>query len=666
MTEKIIIDNLAISIDGEDNLLELIRKANIDLPTFCYHSEMSVYGACRLCMVDIEGKGLQAACSTKPQSNMIVRTNTREVRKMRKMIVELLLADHDVSCPTCDKANNCQLQQLAQNLGIKIVRFKKTNESKPLDLSSKSIIRDPNKCVLCGDCVRMCNEIQNIGAIDFAFRGANSTVTPSFNKSLNDVECVYCGQCVRVCPTGALMPKSDIENVWEALDDENKYVVAQIAPAVRVSLGESFGLGAGETSTGQMITALRRMGFDQVYDTSYAADLTIIEEGNELIKRINDNKNLPLFTSCCPAWVKYVEQYHPELINNLSSCKSPQQMLGTVVKEKNNSNNNESKEIVMVSIMPCTAKKFEASRDEFNKSFSEVDYVITTIELATMIKEMGLDFSKLNVDSFDLPYGYKTGGGVIFGSSGGVTEAVLRFAKEELSNKRDDEYVFSNTRGEDGIKKIELRLDDRTLKFGIVHGLGNAKKLIEEVKNNKECYDFIEVMSCPGGCINGGGQPINKDLEFVKKRANGLYDNDKMLQLHKAQQNPYIKDLYTSMLNCPGSEQAHKHLHTKYHHRKRINVEDIQLNEDNRLKTIDVTICFGTSCFVKGAEDIFKKLKSYLDENDLNEEINLKATFCYEKCEKGPVVKIGNQVFEKCNAETAINYLKNKIKKRVS
>ncbi len=666
MMDNIIIDNLAVSINGESNLLELIRKANIDLPTFCYHSEMSVYGACRLCMVDVKGKGLQPACSTKPEPNMVVKTNTREVRKMRKMIVELLLADHDVSCPTCDKATNCQLQLLSQNLGIQNVRFKKTREEKPLDLSSKAIIRDPNKCVLCGDCVRMCNEIQDIGAIDFAFRGADSTVVPSFNKSLKDVECVYCGQCVRVCPTGALMPKNNIEEVWDVIDDDNKYVVAQIAPAVRVSLGEAFGLEPGKITTGQMITSLRRMGFDQVYDTSYAADLTIIEEGNELIERLKNDDNLPLLTSCCPAWVKYVEQYHPELINNLSSCKSPQQMLGAIAKEKYEKHD-ELKEIVMVSIMPCTAKKFEAARDEFNDTKnSDVDYVLTTLELSIMIKEMGLDFSNLNVDSFDLPYGFKTGGGVIFGNSGGVTEAVLRFAKEKLSGKVEEEYVFTSARGEDGVKELELKLDDKVLKFGIVHGLGNAKTLINQVKNGDKQYDFIEVMSCPGGCINGGGQPINKDLEFVKKRAKGLYDNDKMLQLHKAQQNPYIKDLYTSMLKSPGSDESHRLLHTKYHHRKRIKTEDINLNEEVKENPLVVTICFGTSCFVKGAEAIFKRVKNFIDANNYSELINLKATFCYEKCEKGPVVKIGHKVIEKCSAEKAIEHIKKFLKVKVS
>ncbi|MFP4457669.1 MAG: NADH-dependent [FeFe] hydrogenase, group A6 [Clostridia bacterium] len=654
------IDNLEVSIESEKNLLEVIRKANIDLPTFCYHSEMSIYGACRLCMVDIEGRGLQPACSIKPEPEMIVKTNTKEVREMRKMIVELLLADHDVSCPTCDKTNSCQLQSLAQQLGLKKVRFEKTRTDKPLDLSSTSLVRDPNKCVLCGDCVRMCNEIQKIGAIDFAYRGASSTVTPSFNKDLNQVECVYCGQCVRVCPTGALMPKNDIEYVWQALDDKNKYVVAQIAPAVRVSLGEAFGLEAGKITTGQMIEALRRMGFDQVYDTSFAADLTIIEEGNELINRLEKQENLPLFTSCCPAWVKYMEQYHPELIENLSSCKSPQQMLGSLVKEKHLKHSKDEKEIVMVSIMPCTAKKFEAARDEFiSQSGPDVDHVITTIELATMIKEMGLDFSKLNVDSFDLPFGFKTGGGVIFGNSGGVTEAVLRFAGDTLSGKEDEEYIYTKARGKDGIRELELVVNNQKLKFAIVHGLGNAKELLKQVVSGEKSYHFIEVMSCPGGCVNGGGQPVTKDLDFVDKRANGLYDSDKMLQLHKAQQNPYIKNLYKDSLEEPGGKKAHDLLHTKYHHRKRIKVSDIALNEHEDNKQLSVTICFGTSCYLKGAESIFRSVKEYVESNSLEDIVNLKATFCYEKCEKGPVVKIGERIIQKCDEKKALLEIKN-------
>jgi NADH-quinone oxidoreductase subunit G len=652
--EILTIDNLQVAIEGEKNLLEVIRKANIELPTFCYHSEMSVYGACRLCMVDVENRGLQPACSIKPEPNMVVKTNTNEVRQMRKMIVELLLADHDISCPTCDKASSCQLQSLAQQLGIKKVRFAKTREEMPIDLSSTSLLRDPNKCVLCGDCVRMCNEIQEIGAIDFAYRGSSSTVTPSFNKNLSQVECVYCGQCVRVCPTGALMPKNDIDYVWEALDDKNKYVVAQIAPAVRVALGEAFGLEAGTIATGQMIEALKRMGFDQVYDTSFAADLTIIEEGNELIGRLNENKNLPLFTSCCPAWVKYIEQYHPELIDNVSSCRSPQQMLGSLAKAEYYEKANE-KEMVMVSIMPCTAKKFEAAREEFQTEHGkDVDHVITTVELATMIKEMGLDFGKLQVESFDLPFGFKTGGGVIFGNTGGVTEAVLRFAGEKLTGKQDEEYVYSNARGSDGIRELNLTAGDTTLNFAIVHGLGNAKKLLKQIFSGEKTYHFIEVMSCPGGCINGGGQPITKDLEFVKKRTNGLYDNDKMMQLHKAQQNPYVSNMYKTLLGEPGGEKAHDLLHTHYQHRKRIETSDISLNVEKDTATLEVSICFGTSCFLRGAENIFQQVKNFVESNKLDDTINLKATFCYEKCEKGPVVRIGSQIIEKCTAEEVI------------
>ncbi|NLM21582.1 MAG: 4Fe-4S dicluster domain-containing protein [Peptococcaceae bacterium] len=567
------VDNIKVLIEDERNLLEVIRKANIELPTFCYHSEMSIYGACRLCLVEIEGRGLQPACSIKPEEGMVVNTNTKELRKIRKMILELILASHESACPTCVKGGDCQLQTLARRMGVTHIRFSQGFERVKIDESSPSLVREPNKCILCGDCVRMCNEIQGVGAIDFAFRGSHAKVTPYFGKDLAEVECVNCGQCARVCPTGALHPKPNIDEVWDAIHDPGKMVVAQLAPAVRVSLGESFHMEAGTLTTPQIVSALRTMGFDAVYDTSFAADLTVVEEAEEFLGRIEKGENIPQFTSCCPAWVSFAEQYYPEFLPHLSTCRSPQQMMGSVVKNRLAASKNLKKEdIVVVSIMPCTAKKSEALRPEFSQdSVRDVDYVLTTQELALMIKEMGLNFSQLPKDSFDLPFGFKTGGGVIFGNSGGVSEAVLRYVSEKIQGQKNNgnhNYVFECVRGKDEVREVRVELGEKTLTLAVVSGLGNAKKLIEKIKSGEVHYDLIEVMACPGGCINGGGQPVTKDLCVKAKRTASLYDSEKTLQLHKPQDNPYVTDLYNTLFKHPGSEIAHELLHTSYQARK--------------------------------------------------------------------------------------------------
>ncbi|MEX1376180.1 MAG: NADH-dependent [FeFe] hydrogenase, group A6 [Eubacteriales bacterium] len=660
----LIIDNMEIPIEDERNLLEVIRKAKIDLPTFCYHSEMSIYGACRLCMVDIEGRGLQPSCSTLPQANMVVKTNTAEILTMRKMIVELLLASHVGECPTCSKGANCQLQSLAQRMGVSTVRFSKKKEAKPIDTSSLSILRDPNKCVLCGDCVRMCNEIQQVGAIHFAFRGSETQVAPSFNKNLGEVECVNCGQCARVCPVGALVPKSSKDMVWDALQQKDKHVVVQVAPAVRVAIGEEFGFEPGTISTGKMVAALKRMGFKGVYDTSFTADLTILEEANEFITRYKKGEKIPQFTSCCPGWVKYAEQYYPDYLPNISSCRSPQQMFGSLCKKQLIEQDNiPADDIVMVSVMPCTAKKYEAARDEFAGKYGrDVDIVITTQELALMIKEMGLNFAQLEQGSFDMPYGFKTGGGVIFGNSGGVTEAVIRYAGEELSGKKNDEYEIKAVRGEEGIREASVTIGDITLNFAIVSGLGNAKKVMEDIKAGVADYDFIEVMACPGGCINGGGQPASMDKDVRKKRSAGLYDNDKMLQLHKSQDNPFISEVYEKLLKAPNSHIAHELLHTTYKNRRRIDADDVTLGENHGEDALKVSICFGTSCFVKGSQKILQKITKHMKENKIEDRLEIQATFCYEKCDRGPVVRIGDEIIEKCTPEIAIKEIDKQLK----
>ncbi len=670
-----IIDGVKVPVNGEKNILEVCRKANIEIPTFCYHSDLSVYGACRLCLVDVEGQGIVASCSTPAAPGLKVKTSTAEIREIRKTNLELLLANHKIDCPTCVRSSNCKLQDLTRRLGIDEVRFKPTDKVEPIDNFSPSIVRDPNKCVLCGDCVRVCKEIQSVGAIDFTSRGAKTKVAPAFNKNFNEVECVYCGQCVTICPTGALQVKSEIEKVWDNIYDDKKVVIAQIAPAIRVALNEEFGGEPGDVNIGQIVAALKRMGFDYVYDTSFSADLTIFEEATEFIKRKTENGVLPQFTSCCPGWVKFAEQYFPDLLPNLSTCKSPQQMFGSVAKEiLPNILGVKKEDIVMVSIMPCTAKKFEAKRDEFiHEGIADVDHVITTVELAKMIAETGLQFNKLDPESLDLPLGFKTGGGVIFGNSGGVSEAVLRFAHEKITGKTLDDIDFTFVRGTNGIREAKVKLGEIDLKLGIVHSLANARKICNLIKEGKCDYDFIEVMACPGGCIDGGGQPVSWETNFKERRTEGLYNVDKMLQLHKPQDNPYVHELYKNTLGEVGGHKAHELLHTHYHSRRRIVEDNISLgNNDNR--KIEVKVCVGTNCFVNGSQDILKKLMSYVAENNLENEVDfigidnhvdVSATFCMEKCDKAPNVKVGSVNIEKASYDKVLEILEKQLNEKL-
>ncbi len=655
----VLIDNKEIPIESEQNLLELIRKAGVDLPTFCYHSELSIYGACRLCMVQVEGMGLVPACSTPPVHEMKVSTNTEEIRKMRRIIVELLLANHSQNCPTCQKSTTCQLQALARRLGITKIRFKNQLKEMPLDESSPSIVRDPNKCVLCGDCVRICSEVQTVGAIDFAYRGAQTVVIPSFGKALDKVECVNCGQCVRVCPTGALTPKSEVDAVWKAIHDPSKVVVAQVAPAVRVAIGEMFGLPPGTTTTGQIAAALKAIGFDKIYDTSFTADLTVLEESEEFIKRVTTGDRIPQFTSCCPAWVKFVEQYYPEFVNHLSSCRSPQQMFGALAKEMLSSELNvQRKDVVVVSIMPCTAKKFEARRPEFESDgVRDVDQVLTTQELGRMIEETGLNFRELGPESFHLPFGFKTGAGVIFGNSGGVSEAVLRYVSEKLTGQKHESYEFTSVRGEEGIREAKLVVAGAEFALAVVSGLGNARRVLDRIRSGEAHYDFVEVMACPGGCVGGAGQPIFSNPAVRQKRTKGLYENDRMLELHKSQDNPYIAELYKTVLGDVGSHKAHELLHTSYRTRKRIFDEDVDISSGGE-KSLDVSVCFGTNCFLKGSQKLLHDILGHIRSKGLGARVNVKASFCFEKCDKGPTIKVGSRIIEGCTIEKAIEAIK--------
>ena len=658
------IDGKQVVYEGERNLLELVRKAGIDLPTFCYHSELSVYGACRLCIVDIEGRGVTASCSVIPEAGMVVRTRTQELREMRKITLELLLANHHQSCPTCPKNAACQLQELSGRLGVTSVRFKPANKQAPIDDSSPAIIRDPNKCVLCGDCVRYCSEVQSVGAIDFAHRGSAACVMPAFDRDLAKVECVNCGQCAAVCPTGALSIKPHVEPVWEALNDKGKTVVAQIAPAVRVALGEMFGLGAGSVTTGHIVAALKQLGFAKVFDTAFAADLTVIEEATEFLSRKASGQNLPQFTSCCPAWVKFAEQHYSDLLGHMSSCRSPQQMFGSLAKAILPEMLAVKREdLVVVSLMPCTAKKYEAAQDKFKTAGrADVDLVLTTQELGRMIQEAGIRFGELEPESLDMPLGFKTGAGVIFGASGGVSEAVLRYASEQISGRKIDNVDFHAIRGEGGLREATVTIDGQTLRMAVVHSLRQARQIADRVRAGDCQYDLIEVMACPGGCVGGAGQPVTKDTTTRRKRAKGLYEADKSLQLHKPQDNPHIRQMYQDVLGDVGSHKAHKLLHTSYRSRRRMQDCDLDLtgHEEGRL---DVSVCVGTGCYVRGSQDLLNGLIRHIEDHGLAGAVNVKASFCFENCDKGPTVRIGQTIIDKCSLDKAREVLEVELEK---
>ena len=568
---KMIINGKECEFTNEANILEVIRKNGFNVPTFCYRPDLKdTFGACRMCVVEVEGRGVQSSCTMPPQDGLVIHTNTARVRRIRKTVLELLLANHDRECTTCNKSGSCELQKYSEEYGIKDVsKYVQKKELRPLDDSSPSIVRDLNKCILCGACVRACDQYQGLQVLGFANRGANTVVQPMAGRMLATSECVYCGQCVAVCPTGALTIKSQVDEVWKELENPNKKVVVQFAPSVRVAIGEMFGFEPGANSTKKLNAALKAVGFDLVFDTNFSADLTIMEEANEFIDRLSNGGKLPLFTSCCPAWVRYLETEHPEMLEHLSSCKSPQGMLGAIIKKyvpeyyKDITNEN----IVSVSVMPCTAKKAEAIRKQFRREDGsyEIDYVLTTQELGRLIKSAGVDFKSIEGVEADSPFGKYTGAGTIFGVSGGVAEAAARTAYQMVTGEELTDVVISPMRGTHRVKTVELDLKGTKVKVKIVNTLREAEKCLQEIQEGKADYQLLEVMACPGGCINGGGQPQScDDLSVREKRAEGLYGDDATEEFRKSHENPEIKELYAKHLEKPGSHIAHELLHTTY------------------------------------------------------------------------------------------------------
>ena len=547
---------------NEKNILTIIRNAGIEVPTLCYQPELSIFGACRLCTVEDDRGRCFASCSEEPRDGMVIYTHTEKLRKHRKLIVELLLAAHCRDCTTCDKHGNCTLQTLAYQLGVNTVRFDNHREEMPIDRSSYAIVRDPNKCILCGNCVRVCSEIQGIGVLGFAHRGTDAIVTPAFNRNLDQTNCVSCGQCRVVCPTGALHIRNCMESVWQALGDKNTRVVAQIAPAVRVAVGEAFGLPKGENSMGKIVAALHRMGFDEVFDTTYTADLTIMEETAEFLDRVGKGEKLPLLTSCCPAWVKFVENEYPEFKPNISTCRSPQQMFSAILKDYyRDEANAKGKKTFVVSIMPCTAKKMESYRpDAYTHGEKDTDAVLTTAELIRMIKSHGVSFDQMESEACDMPFGIGSGGGVIFGATGGVTEAVLRRLVEGHDTATLNAIADCGVRGDQGIKEFTVLYNGIDVKICVASGLANARRVLEDVKSGAKQYHFIEVMACPGGCVMGGGQPIGgTKAQRASARTKGLYAADGDMVIKKSNENPLMEIFYNGYFKGKAHELLHNH-----------------------------------------------------------------------------------------------------------
>ena len=574
------IDGQKITVPEGTTILNAAKQAGIDIPTLCFLKEINEVGDCRMCIVEVEGrKGFATSCIQQVEEGMVVHTHTPNVLEARHVILDLIISNHAKDCLTCTRSGNCELQTLATKFNVLDIEFPGEMNKHKIDDSSPSIVRDFNKCILCRRCVATCKNVQEIGAIDCVNRGFESCISTVGDHSLNDVDCTFCGQCIESCPTGALHEKETINDVWVKLKDPETVVLVQTAPATRVALGEEFGMPIGTNVVGKMITALKRLGFDKVFDTNTGADFTIMEEANEFVERFKNHDNLPMLTSCCPAWVKFIEMEYPELLPHLSSCKSPHQMFGAILKTYYAKKENiDPEKIYVVSVMPCIAKKFERQRPEMKENgLYDVDNVITTRELARMIKQANIDFEKLEDGTFDSPMGEATGAGAIFGTTGGVMEAALRTAQDILTGKDLPQIDFEQVRGGKGIKRATINIAGKPISVVAASGLSNARKIMEEIKSGKSNYQFVEIMACPGGCIMGGGQPIKNskirsEVDVRKLRADSLYSIDEKSTIRKSHENPILKKIYEEYLEKPGGYRAEKLLHTKYAKREKYNI----------------------------------------------------------------------------------------------
>ena len=556
------VDNIRVEFDDEPTIMDVCRKAGVEMPNFCFHSDLSVYGACRMCMVeDLDTGKIDAACTTKPKNGMRIRTNTSRLLKYRRMILELMLASHCRDCTACEKNRSCRLQEMAVRFGIHHVHFKDTREHVPMDFSSPAVTFDLNKCILCGDCVRVCEEMQGMGILNFAYRGSSAQVMPAFDRKMAQTKCVSCGQCAAVCPTGAITVKNQIGEAWRAIHDPKKRVVIQIAPAVRVAVGEAFGIPAGENVLDKLVTALKLMGVDEVYDTTFGADFTTITESEEFLERLKNGGPFPMFTSCCPAWVKYLENENPKYLKNISTCKSPMEMVGAIFRDKYAEKDaQDGRTTYHIAIMPCTAKKMEAARPEFiHDGRPDVDLVLTTHEVIDMMQETGIQLNELELESPDLPFGLGSGAAVIYGTTGGVAEAVVRHCLPDKSKNALREISILGLRGDAPIKETTVTIGDTELKLAVVNGLANARKLLKKIDEGEAFYHLIEVMSCQGGCVGGAGQP--RGLKATKeKRGDGLHQSDNAAMFKRAERNPIV----VRMMAEYGEERCHELLHVSY------------------------------------------------------------------------------------------------------
>lgn len=564
------INNLDVSVEEGTTILDAAKKIHINIPNLCHHPDQSIKGNCRICMVQTGKDRLEAACATTVKEGMNIKTNTKLVRDIQRGVLELILANHSQDCLICVRNGSCELQDLCERFNISQNNLDdKMVESKEIDDHNPSIVRDYTKCIKCNRCVEACNNVQEVNILSRANRSTSYEIVPKFDHLLGETECVFCGQCINVCPVGAIYEKSSIDEVLSVLENDDIHTIVQIAPAIRVSIGEEFGYEPGVVTTGKLVSSLKQLGFNNVFDTNFTADLTILEEGYELLDRINNHGVLPMITSCSPGWINYVEGFYPELLPHLSSCKSPQQMFGALSKsyyaEKIGVH---PSKIFTVSVMPCTAKKFEAQREEMNTyGNTDVDVVLTTRELAKLIKKAGINYTELEDNDFDDPFGITTGAAVIFGATGGVMEAALRTVYEVVTEEQLENIDFNFARGLEGIKEATIDLKGVNVKVGIAHGLSNAKKILEDIKNGTSDYAFVEVMACPGGCIGGGGQPISRVDDVISKRMSGIYSTDKSSTLRKSHKNPAVIKLYEDFLGKPLGHKSHELLHTHYHAR---------------------------------------------------------------------------------------------------